>query len=235
MEHDDIRVRIENIRHRMAEAADRSGRSLTDVRLLGASKQVDPERILKAIQLGVEDIGENRVQEAEAKFKTLAPLRLSATWHMIGTLQSNKVRPAVELFDVIQPVDSFVLANRIDRISNESGKFTSIYIEVNLAGEESKTGVTPDNVTTLANTIAECDHIRLAGLMAVPPVLENIEDVRPYFKRLRDLRDALNQQSSFDQALLGLSIGMTHDYEIAIEEGSTMIRLGTAIWGPRPN
>lgn len=235
MEHDDIRVRIENIRHRMAEAANRSGRSLADVRLLGASKQVDPDRILKAIQLGVEDIGENRVKEAESKFKTLAPLRLAATWHMIGTLQSNKVRPAVELFDVIQPVDSLALAKRIDRIATESGKLASIYIEVNLAGEESKTGVIPENVTTLATAIAECDHIRLAGLMAVPPAIDNVEDVRPYFKKLKALRDTLNQHPSFDQELLGLSIGMTHDYEIAIEEGSTMIRLGTAIWGPRPS
>ena len=234
MEQDDIRLRLETIHQRIAEAAHRAGRDPSEVKLLGASKQVEPERVLKAIELGVKDIGENRVQEAEAKFNHLASLRRSATWHMIGTLQSNKVRPALELFDVIQPVNNLRLAKRIDNVAGESQRQVPIYIEVNLGQEESKTGVAPDQVMEMAEAIAECEHLRLAGLMAVPPLLENPEDLRPYFKKLRELRDRLNELSPFDQELLGLSMGMTHDYEVAIEEGSTMIRLGTAIWGPRP-
>ena len=231
---EDIRARVERIQQGIAQAAQRVGRDPNSVVLLGASKTVDAERIRLATAGGLQHVGENFVQEAKAKLDNLPSLRESATWHMIGHLQANKVRQALDLFDVIQPVDTLRLAQRIDTVAGELGRRVPIYIEVNLALEPTKTGVPPDQVIALAEAIAPCQHLRLEGLMAVPPFTEDPEGGRPYFGKLRGVRDTLNQRQLFDYEVQGLSMGMSHDYEVAVEEGATIVRLGTSIWGARP-
>ena len=231
----EIQVRIQRVQQRIADAAQRVGRHPRTVTLLGASKMVQPEWIEAATLHGIAHVGENRIQEAVAKFQRLPSLRDSATWHMIGHLQGNKVRQALELVDVIQTVDTARLAQRIDSTAGEMGRSVPIYIEVNLGLEESKTGVAPGQLLELADAIAPCQHLKLEGLMAVPPFTEDPEGARPYFKMLRDLRDTLNQRQLFDYEVGGLSMGMSHDFEVAIEEGATMVRLGSSIWGARPS
>ena len=231
----EIGTRIEHVQQRIAQAAHRAGRDPETVTLLGASKTVDPQRIKMATVQGIHHLGENFVQEAKDKFERLPALRASATWHMIGHLQSNKVRQALDLFDVIQTVDNIHLAQRIDRVAGELARQVPIYIEVNLGLEPAKTGVSPDQLLVLAEAVAHCPHLRLEGLMAVPPYSESPEGTRPYFKGLRELRDTLNQHRLLDYEVKGLSMGMSYDFEVAVEEGATMLRLGTSIWGARPS
>lgn len=231
---DELRDRLEQIRERIARAAQRVGRRPTEITLLGASKQVDPERILLAIECGLHHIGENRVQEAEAKLASIPALRERATWHMIGHLQKNKVRRALRLFDVIQSVDSIRLAQALERVAGELGRALPVYIEVNVAEEATKFGVRPDDLFPLAETLAGCAHLRVDGLMTIPPYTDDPEAARPYFRQLRELLDELNRRRILPGEIRGLSMGMSHDFEVAIEEGATLIRLGTAIWGPRP-
>lgn len=233
MTQDDIQARLEQVRERVARAAQRAGRDPREITILGASKQVPAARVLRAIELGVTHIGENRVQEAEAKFEELAALRQAATWHMIGPLQSNKARSALELFDVIHALDSLRLARRLNTVAGALHRTLPVYVEVNLAHEATKSGVHPEGLLELAEGIAQCESLRLEGLMAVPPDVAP-EQARPYFRQLCELRDSLQQRRLFRCERPVLSMGMTHDYEVAVEEGSTMVRLGTAIWGPRP-
>jgi len=233
MGQDQIQARLEQVRERIALAAQRAGRNLETVTLLGAAKQVGPERILMAINCGVQHIGENRVQEAESKFDRLPLLRHSATWHLIGHLQTNKARRALESFDVIQSLDSIRLAQMLDRAATDLNRRVPVFIEVNVGVEATKFGVTPDGLMALAEAISQCGQLRLEGLMAVPPPCEDSEEVRPYFRKLRELLEGLNRRQLFDYDVGGLSMGMSHDYEVAIEEGATVVRLGTAIWGPR--
>ena len=234
MTQDDIGFRIEEIRERIARAAERSGRDADQITVLGACKQVERERILQAIALGIDHVGENQVQEAEAKFKGLERPDRLAGLHLIGHLQANKVRRAVDMFDVIQSVDSVRLASRIDNIAREMDRHVAIYIQVNVGSEDTKEGVRPDQVMELAEFVATCESIGLAGLMAVPPHLEDLEAVRPYFRMLRELRDGVCRLGHYRDVALGLSMGMTEDFEVAVEEGATMVRLGSAIWGARP-
>ena len=234
MTQDDIGFRIEKIRERIARAAERTGRDATQVTVLGACKQVQRERVLQAIALGIDHVGENQVQEAEAKFKGRERPDQLDSLHLIGHLQANKVRPAVALFDVIQSVDSVRLASRMENIAHELNRHVSIYIQVNVGSEATKEGVRPDQVTELAEFVATCEYLELAGLMAVPPHLGKLEAVRPYFRMLRELRDGVCQLGHYRDANLGLSMGMTEDFEVAVEEGATMVRLGSAIWGARP-
>ena len=234
MTQDNIRAHIEVIRERIAKAAERAGRDANQVTVLGACKQVETERVLQAIALGIGHVGENQVQEAEAKFKDLARPDRLASLHLIGHLQTNKVRRAVAMFDVIQTVDSIRLAGRINNIAHELNRHVPIYIQVNVGLEPTKEGVRPDQVIELAEFVATCEHIRLAGLMAVPPNLGYPEAVRPYFKMLRELRDSLYQLEPYRNVALELSMGMSDDFEVAVEEGATMVRLGSSIWGSRP-
>ncbi|RMG54430.1 MAG: YggS family pyridoxal phosphate-dependent enzyme [Acidobacteria bacterium] len=161
-------------------------------------------------------------------------LRERATWHMIGHLQKNKVRRALRLFDVIQSVDSIRLAQALERVAGESGRALPVYIEVNVAEEATKFGVRPKELFPLAETLAGCAHLRVEGLMTIPPYTDDPEAARPYFRQLRELLDQLNRRRILPGEIHGLSMGMSHDFEVAIEEGATLIRLGTAIWGPRP-
>ena len=234
MTQDDIRLRLQVIRKRMAQAAERVGRDPSDIALLAASKQVGLETILRAIDSGIEHVGENQVQEAEAKFKDSEPAQRPFTLQLIGSLQANKVRRALQLFSVIQSVDTLSLARRMNNIARELDRQVPVYIQVNVGSEPTKSGVKPDQLIELAGSVAECENLGLTGLMAVPPDLADPEAVRPYFRMLRELRDSLYRIEPFHDSSLGLSMGMSHDFEVAIEEGATMVRLGRVIWEGAP-
>lgn len=233
-ERDEIRDHVRALRERLARAAERAGRDPSDVTLLGACKTVDRDRVVLAVESGISHLGENFVQEAEEKFCGGERLEGLAGLHLIGHLQSNKVRRAVALFDAIQSVDSVRLLSRIDAAARSLHRQVEVYVQVNLAGEATKEGVSPSLVGELAEHAAACDNVRLAGLMAVPPHTEDPEGARPYFRMLRELRDELGRLDACSGVSLGLSMGMTADFEVAVEEGATLVRVGSAIWGARP-
>jgi len=217
--------RLEVVRSRIAAAAERVGRDPSSVRLIGASKTVPAEVLVHAVRAGLEDLGENRVQEAEAKAPLLrADLTDGAgpAWHLIGHLQSNKARKAVALFDWIHSVDSPRLADALDRIALELGRTPRVLVEVNTSGEASKEGVAPADAPALIAHVAGLTAIRLVGLMTIGPLAG---DARPAFRLLKQLRDAAG--------LAELSMGMSGDFEDAVEEGATMVRVGSALFGAR--
>ncbi len=217
---------------RIASAAARSGRSAEDVRLVAVSKTHPPDLIRDAIAAGVRSFGENKVQEAEGKIAEVG--RDAAEWHLIGHLQSNKVRKAIQLFDVIQSVDSTELAARLERICNEEGRSQlSVFIQVDLAGEATKSGVAEDDLPKLVSYLRECERLKLDGLMIIPPFFDDPESSRPYFQSLRVLRDRMAAEGAFTGGRGELSMGMSHDFEVAIEEGATIVRIGTAVFGER--
>jgi pyridoxal phosphate enzyme (YggS family) len=222
-----LHERLAAINQRIAAACQRAGRDFFDVTLVAVSKTVEPGLIRQAIEAGVRVLGENRVQEAATKMPELAAIvtEHKVEWHLIGHLQSNKARRAVELFSTIQSVDSFKLAERLDNIAGELGRKLPVFVEVNLGGEQSKAGATPDEVLPLCEQVAKLANLELKGLMAVPPFFDDAEQARPYFRRLRTLRDQAQ--------LKELSMGMSNDFEIAIEEGATLVRIGTALFGAR--
>ena len=227
----DVGANYRGIVERMAFAAARVGRDAHEVRLLAASKSQSVAAMRAAIAAGVALIGENYAQEAQEKKRQLADAK--AEWHMIGHLQRNKAKLAVELFDVIESLDNLALARELDKEAAKRSKVARTFIEVNLAGEESKTGIAKGGVTALLEKISGLAHVRVEGLMTVPPFRENLEEVRPYFHELRELRDSLNSLNSPNVQLNELSMGMTHDFTVAIEEGATIVRVGTALFGPR--
>ncbi|MEK7874050.1 MAG: YggS family pyridoxal phosphate-dependent enzyme [Chloroflexota bacterium] len=222
--------RLQAILQRIARAAERAHRVPSDVTLVAVTKTIAPPDIERAFRLGVRHFGENRVQEAEGKIAALAHLRPHITWHMVGHLQSNKARMAVLLFDMVQSVDSFSLAQELSRrAAKPRGHGTRplpILLEVNVAGEASKSGFSPDAVAEAVQSVARLPNLELRGLMTVAPLAADPETVRPAFRRLRELRDALG--------LRELSMGMTDDFEVAIEEGATMVRIGRALFRERP-
>ena len=221
--------RLESVRARIRAAAERVGRDPSTVRLIGASKTVPAGILVQAVRAGLADLGENRVQEAEAKAPLLrADLTDGAgpVWHLIGHLQSNKARKAVALFDWIHSVDSPRLADGLDRIAQELGRVPQVLIEVNTSGEASKEGVEPGDAAALIAHVAGLGSLRLAGLMTIGPLQG---DPRPAFRLLRRLRD----EAGLPERLVELSMGMSGDFEAAIEEGSTMVRVGSALFGAR--
>jgi pyridoxal phosphate enzyme (YggS family) len=229
---DDLCDRLTHVIARVSSAAVRSGRSPSDITTIAISKTHSSDRIQAAIECGVRDVGENRLQEAEPKIHEVGRDRVR--WHLVGHLQANKARKAVKLFDVIHSLDSIALAQRLDRICAEERRDTlSVLVQVNLGDEESKSGVEEREVFDLAEAVENCERLKLIGLMSVPPYFEDAERVRPFFSRLRQLRDELKVRGSFGGAVGDLSMGMTHDFEVAIEEGATMVRIGTAIFGER--
>ncbi|MGH9768207.1 MAG: YggS family pyridoxal phosphate-dependent enzyme, partial [Blastocatellia bacterium] len=189
----------------------------------------------EAIEAGVRTLGESRVQEAAGKIPELGAIaaEFEVQWHLVGHLQSNKARRAVELFDAIHSVESLKLAERLDDIAGESGKRLPVFIEVNLGGEESKAGVAPNEVFSLCERVSKFSNLELKGLMAVPPFFDNPEDARPFFQRLRRMRDEARQAGAAGEQFNDLSMGMSNDFEVAIEEGATFIRVGTALFGSR--
>jgi len=225
-----VAANYQNIRARIGEAAARVGRDPNSVKLLAAAKSQSVEAISAAIAGGVALIGENYVQEAQEK---KARLNEPAEWHMIGHLQRNKAKLAVQLFDLIESLDGIALARELDKEGRSRGKRVRVFVEVNVAGEESKSGIAKSAVASLMEGVAELSHLRIEGLMTVPPFRENLEDVRPYFRELRELKDQLNAVGLPNVELKELSMGMTHDYTVAIEEGATIVRVGTALFGPR--
>lgn len=227
-----IRENIARVQERIATACRRVGRNPQGVRLVAASKNVPPERIREAYEAGVRDFGENRVQEAGAKRPALADLTVS--WHLIGHLQSNKAKAARGLFHWIQSLDSFHLAEKLDRAAPCRGDRLTALLEVNLGTEPTKSGVRGSEVLDLARKIGELETLELRGLMLVPPYFENPEEVRPYFSRLRELANMVNSASLPNVRMDELSMGMSLDLETAVEEGATIVRVGTAIFGPRP-
>ncbi|HRJ89986.1 MAG TPA: YggS family pyridoxal phosphate-dependent enzyme [Pyrinomonadaceae bacterium] len=227
-----IAANLTLIMERIASAAARSGRSAEDVRLVAVSKTHSPDLIRDAIAAGVRSFGENKVQEAEGKIAEVG--RDAAEWHLIGHLQSNKVRKAIQLFDVIQSVDSTELAARLERICNEEGRSQlSVFIQVDLAGEATKSGVAEDDLPKLVSYLRECERLKLDGLMIIPPFFDDPESSRPYFQSLRVLRDRMAAEGAFTGGRGELSMGMSHDFEVAIEEGATIVRIGTAVFGER--
>jgi pyridoxal phosphate enzyme (YggS family) len=219
----DIAANVERVRERIARAAERAGRRPADVLLIGVSKTVEVERIRAAVAAGVTALGENRVQEAKAKVDALGR---PAAWHLIGHLQTNKVKDALDLFDVIHSVDRLELARELDRRAAARGKVVDVLLQVNVAAEASKGGVGPDAVGESLDAIGKLAHLRVRGLMTIPPEAERPDDARPWFRRLRELAER--------HGLPELSMGMSGDFEVAVEEGATMVRVGTAIFGPRP-
>lgn len=220
--------RVEQVRARIAAACARCGRSVEDVKLVAVSKTHPPEAVEAVAACGIMVFGENKVQEAKAKIP-LCPSHLS--WHLVGHLQTNKVKPAVELFDMIHSVDSARLLEAIDRACDAAGRRMKVLLEVNVSGESSKFGVKPEDVPALVRAAGPLPRIELLGLMTMPPFAEEVEKARPHFRALRALRDRCQQELGVP--LPELSMGMTNDFEVAIEEGSTMVRVGTAIFGER--
>ena len=217
-----IAENVVRVRARIAAACDRAGRDPADVTLIAVTKTHLAEAVAAAYAAGIRDFGENRVQEAAEKIPAARALGVEATWHLIGNLQRNKVAAALPLFDVIHSVDSLRLAEALNERSTAGAR---VLLEVNVSGEASKHGVSPEDAPDLAERIGHMRHIALLGLMTVAPIAAEPEDARPIFRRLRDLRDALG--------LRELSMGMTGDFEVAIEEGATFVRVGRAIFGAR--
>jgi PLP dependent protein len=213
---------IERVRERSEAAAKRAGRQPEDVRLVAVSKTVEPERIEAALTAGQMCFGESKVQEAKAKIPAVSG---RAHWHLVGHLQTNKAREAVALFELIHSVDSVKLAAELNKWAERAGKTQAILLEINVSGEASKFGLKPEDLDAALNEINKLPRLEVQGLMTIAPFKENAEEVRPDFRRLRELRDATG--------LRELSMGMTHDFEIAIEEGATLVRIGTAIFGER--
>ena len=224
--------RIEAVRGRIEACALRCNRAPNEITLVAVSKTHPAEVIREAIAAGVTDLGENRVQEAEGKIPEVG--RHAARWHLIGHLQSNKARRAVELFDVIHSLDSVALAQRLDRMCVELNRQElPVMIQVDLGREATKSGADEAEVLQLIEALKNCQRLRLSGLMTLPPYFDDAEQVRPFFRKLRELRDELSSRRAFGDLRGELSMGMTHDYEIAIEEGATIVRVGTAIFGAR--
>lgn len=223
-----IEQRYQSVQQRLQAAAKRAGRDPEAIRLVAVSKKQPLEKIQAAADLGQLLFGENRVQELREKVPAL-PDRL--TWHLIGHLQKNKIRQALPLVTMIESVDSLELARQIDRIAGELGFVPQVLLEVNLAGEASKYGFNPDELPSELEALLAFDHLEICGVMAIPPMVEEPEQARPYFVQLRELRDRL--QTSAGVPFPELSMGMSADFEIAIEEGATMVRVGSALFGPR--
>src|SRR5262249_17911806 len=217
---------------RVEAAAAKSRRDPHTIRLLAAAKAQDVSAINAAAAAGVHLIGENYVQDAALKKASIAA---AIEWHMIGHLQPNKAKVAVELFDLIETLDSLALARELDRLGAQEGKTIRAFVEVNLGGEQSKSGVVKEQLIAFFEEIGRLGHIRVEGLMTVPPFRQDAEDVRPYFRELRQLGDTISGLHLPNVEVKELSMGMTHDYTVAIEEGATIVRIGTALFGPRLN
>lgn len=227
----DVATNLRQIMDRIAAAAARSGRATNEIRLLAASKSQPVNAIGAAIAAGVAMIGENYVQEAAQKKEHLS--NAAVEWHMIGHLQRNKVKLALRLFDVIESLDNLALARELDKEAAKLNKCARVFVEVNLGGEGSKTGVDKALLPSLLEGIGSLTHIHVDGLMTVPPFCENFEAARPYFRELRELALKLGAMHLPNINLKELSMGMSQDFPVAIEEGATIVRIGTALFGPR--
>ena len=220
-----LRENLVEVKRKIAQAASKVGRNSTEIKFIAVSKTHPIEILQAAINVGATVFGENKVQEAEGKIEELG--RDAVEWHLIGHLQKNKARKAVQLFDVIHTLDSVELARRLERICQEEERENlSVLVQVDLAREATKNGVAENDLPSLIEYLQTCECLKFSGLMTIPPFFEDAEKVRPLFKRLREIRDEVLPGGE-------LSMGMSHDFEIAIEEGATLVRVGTAIFGER--
>jgi pyridoxal phosphate enzyme (YggS family) len=227
----DIVGNLAAIRERIAAAAAAAGRPPDDIRLLAVSKTFSADHVRAAHAAGQRDFGENKVQEALQKIGETADLDIR--WHLIGHLQSNKAKKAAPAFAAIHSVDSVDLLQRIDAAAADAGASPELFIQVDLAGEATKFGAREDEVSGIARAAMDCRAARLSGLMLLPPWFDDPEQARPYFRRLRELRQRLVEEGIDGSTLRELSMGMSHDFEVAIQEGATLVRVGTAIFGKR--
>jgi pyridoxal phosphate enzyme (YggS family) len=222
-----LRENLADVQNRIERAARKTGRNSGDVKLIAVSKTHSSETLREAIAAGALVFGENKIQEAESKISEIG--RATVEWHLIGHLQSNKARKAVKLFDLIHTLDSIELAERLERICLEENRAAlSVLIQVDLANEATKNGVEEKDLLPLVEFLNACKCLKFNGFMIIPPFYDDVEKVRPFFKRLREIRDKVLPNGE-------LSMGMSHDFEIAVEEGATLVRVGTAIFGAREN
>ena len=221
-----LQEQIAAVQRRIAQACQRCGRDPSTVTLVAVTKGVSADTIQDAVTLGLTDLGENRVQEARSKRETMRMrnAELGIRWHMIGHLQRNKAKDAVDLFEVIHSIDSAILAENVERAAAKRGRSMEVFVQVNVSGEATKFGCRPDDTPALGARVMQLPHLRLQGLMTIAPFANDPETVRPVFRRLRELRDAVEPS-------LKLSMGMSQDFEVAIEEGADIVRIGTAIFG----
>ena len=226
-----MKDRLERVKERIRQAADASRRPVETIRLIAVSKTMPARVVQQAIEAGVNDLGENYIQEARDKIHSLT--KFPVNWHFIGHLQSNKARYAVRLFDLIHSVDSLKLAKELDKYAKKIDKIQSVLIQVNVAREDSKSGVFAENTLKLLTEFSRLENIAVKGLMTMPPFFNAPEKVRPYFAALRTLRDQIRAEAIPNIVMDELSMGMTGDFEAAIAEGATMVRIGTAIFGQR--
>ena len=227
----DLEKNIAQVQERIAAACLRARRRPEKIKLVAVSKTVPPDRIREAYDAGLRDFGENRVQEAHSKRAALSDL--TVTWHLVGHLQTNKAKLARELFHWVHSLDSLRLAQRLDQAAVCSGDRLPVLVEVNLGEEAAKSGVTEQEVLSLAEHVSRLPTLELRGLMVLPPLFEDPERARPFFRRLRELAETIEAAKLPNVSAHELSMGMSHDLEVAIEEGATMVRIGTAIFGRR--
>lgn len=230
----EIKSQIDLIAHNIREKARQCGRAAEDIKLLAVTKTVPPERIIAALDAGIATLGENYLQEALPKIAALTELGKSVEWHMIGHLQTRKAALAIRHFTMIHSVDSWELALEINKRAQKENRLVKALIEVNTGGEPTKNGVAPDKALALALAMSKLDNVALRGLMTMPPWFEDPEKMRPYFRCLRELKQELQAAGIPPAQMQELSMGMSGDYLIAIEEGATIIRIGQGIFGKRP-
>lgn len=229
-----VRAGFEAVRRSVEECARAAGRDPSEVTLVAVSKTHAAGAVRACAEAGGRDFGENRVQEAEGKIEALREAAPGLRWHLIGHLQSNKARRAVRLFDLVHTVDSAALVERLERHCAEEGReHLDVLVQVDLGGEATKAGAEVSELPAVARALGSCERLRFAGLMTMPPFFEDAEQVRPFFRRLRELRDGLREGGAFGGRVGELSMGMSHDFRVAVEEGATLVRVGTAIFGAR--
>ena len=228
-----ISENLSQIKRRIIEAAKRAGRDPSGVRLLAVTKEQSDVTVAEGIQAGMTLLGENKVQEASSKIEALG--RNGLEWHFIGRLQKNKVKFIFDLFDLIHSVDSLALAEAIHKTAQKIGSYMPVLLQINISGEESKLGIDPLDLPQEIERVAKLEGVKIKGLMTIPPYTSDPENSRPYYARLRELRDTCSSLNIPRICLDELSMGMSNDYEVAIEEGATLVRVGTGLFGPRPS
>jgi len=221
---------IITLKSKIGEAAAKFGRSPDEIYMVAVTKTVEPETVQKAVNLGITLLGENRVQEAAKKIDAVEG---DIRWHLIGHLQKNKVKSAVELFSMIQSLDSLDLAEEIEKRAGRIRKVMDVLIQINIGREETKSGIDADDAVEFTKRISQLPHIKIRGLMAIAPLKEDLEEVRPYFKKMRDIFENIKMMRIENVDMNFLSMGMTHDFGVAIEEGANMVRIGAGIFGKR--
>ena len=227
-----IKENLTIIRSNIKQTALRVGRNPDDIRLVAVSKRMPADYVKQAMEAGQKIFGENYLQDAQKKIEEMGP---GPEWHFIGHIQSNKAKSVASLFDMVHTVDRLKLAKALNSHARSMGKTLSVLVQVNVGQEIQKAGIQPDEAEELLKTIQQFDCLHVKGLMTMPPYKENVEEVRPYFRALRELAEELTRKGYFyRKEKVELSMGMSHDFEVAIEEGATLIRVGTAIFGPRP-